>query len=379
MSNDYLKSFYELSYTHDELEELLKKISNGELLTKEQYDILMAALDIVQGIIGFDGTYESLPDKPDIIGIVKDSNDFVTFDSFDVRSKTIQVSLEILLERLISELRDELEQSKSDINHTHDERYSLFNHDHDNRYATKNEIMNFVTRDYLDSIIAQLEGNGGSGGGVVSIYSKPSLSVTLDSLYIKHKEQKTITIKPVFKQNDAGPIKKVTITKDNVIIYESTEIMNHKDIITLNHLEKAVYEVIVQYEAGMIKNDSIGNPYPNHIKAGSISQKVTVQGVASSYYGAIGDKPFEVSDIDSLTSVENSTKGYTVTYNLDDQKSVYMYPKSFGDLTSIKDINNFDYINSYTLSVITYNDIVYNVYVLTDATSMDVGFKQVFS
>jgi hypothetical protein len=56
-----------------------------------------------------------------------------------------------------------------------------------------------------------------------------------------------------------------------------------------------------------------------------------------------------------------------------------MYPKSFGDLTSIKDVNNFDYINSYTLSTITFEEIVYNVYVLTDITSMEVGFKQVFS
>jgi hypothetical protein len=61
------------------------------------------------------------------------------------------------------------------------------------------------------------------------------------------------------------------------------------------------------------------------------------------------------------------------------QRVVYMYPKSFGNLTSIKDVNNFDYINSYTLLTITFEEIVYNVYVLTDITSMEVGFKQVFS
>jgi hypothetical protein len=180
-------------------------------------------------------------------------------------------------------------------------------------------------------------------------------------------------------QNDAGSIKNVTIKKDGVVVYESTEIKNYEDTITLNHQEKAVYEVTVQYNDGAIKKDPSGNPYPDNIKAGSLTQKVTIQGIANSYYGVIGDKPFEISDIETFTSIENSTKGYTVTYILDDQKSVYMYPKSFGDLKSIKDVNNFDYINSYTLSTITFEEIVYNVYVLTDITSMEVGFKQVFS
>ena len=188
-----------------------------------------------------------------------------------------------------------------------------------------------------------------------------------------------ITIRPIFMQNDAGSIKNVTIKKDGVVVYESTELKNYEDTITLNHQEKAVYEVTVQYNDGAIKKDPSGNPYPDNIKAGSLTQKVTIQGVANSYYGVIGDKPFEISDIETFTSIENSTKGYTVTYMLDDQKSVYMYPKSFGDLTSIKDVNNFDYINSYTLSTITFEEIVYNVYVLTDITSMEVGFKQVFS
>ena len=56
-----------------------------------------------------------------------------------------------------------------------------------------------------------------------------------------------------------------------------------------------------------------------------------------------------------------------------------MYPSSFGKLTSIKDANNFEYINSYTLLEITYNDVAYNVYVLTDAVTVEGGFKQAFS
>ena len=440
MSNDYLKSFYELSYTHDELEALLKKISNGDLLTKEQYKLLMAIIDTMQNLADFNGTYDSLPDKPDIVEVIKESNIFVTYEAFDVRSKTMLALLEDLLKELIADSLRELDEKKADKDHLHDDRYSLLDHDHDDKYSqlnhahddkysqldhlhddkysqldhnhddeyiakgemtnlvtknyldstveqlnsdydskyvAKNETEQFVTKEYLDIIIEQLEGN--IGGGAVVIYKKPSLSVTSSSLFIKHKEPRMITIRPIFMQNDAGSIKNVTIKKDGVVVYESTELKNYEDTITLNHQEKAVYEVTVQYNDGAIKKDPSGNPYPDNIKAGSLTQKVTIQGIANSYYGVIGDKSFEISDIETFTSIENSTKGYTVTYMLDDQKSVYMYPKSFGDLTSIKDINNFDYINSYTLSTITFEEIVYNVYVLTDITSMEVGFKQVFS
>ena len=55
-----------------------------------------------------------------------------------------------------------------------------------------------------------------------------------------------------------------------------------------------------------------------------------------------------------------------------------MYPSYLGVLTSIKDSNNFDYINSYTLTKMTYNDVEYNIYILTDPVTIT-GFKQIFN
>lgn len=381
MSNDYLKSFYELGYTHTELEELLSKISNGELLTKEQYDLLMNTIDIIKGITTFNGTYESLPDKPDIINVVKQSNEFISFDAFDSRARTIQVSLELMLQELISELRFDLEQSKADINHTHDDRYALLNHNHEGEYATKNEIKNFVTKSYLDSIIANLgPGSGGGGGSIYPIYVQPTLSIKSSASYLSHKKETTVTITPSYSQNDAGKIKRVVLKKNNEIMYDSTEVRQYIETISLKHLEKAIYTITVEYEDGIIKNTTEGDPYPNtSIKAGTITQSVSIQGIANSYYGVIENKQFNVSDISSLTSIANTSKNFTTTFNLDDQKSIYMYPNSLGNLSSIKDANNFEYINSYTLLTIDYDDVSYNVYVLTDSVSMDVGFKQVFS
>lgn len=364
MNNDYLSKFYELGYTHDELEALLKKISDGELFTKEEHARLTLALNMLEGLTTFNGTYESLPDKPDIVDVVKQSGEFLSFTELNSKVRNLSIELENKLKQLVAEL----EKTKADIDHRHDDRYSLLNHDHDNRYATKNEIMNLVTKDYLDSVIAKLESNGGggNGGSTTPTYKQPTLSVKSSSSYIAHKKESAVTITPTFTQNDAGPVKKVVIKKDDVVVHESVYIQSYEDSISLNHLETAVYSVTVEYEAGSIK-------------AGSITKTLTIQGLANSYYGVIGNKQFNELDINSFTTITNATKEFTIVYNLDDQKSVYMYPKSFGDLSSIKDINNFDYINSYELFVIDFDEITYNVYVLAEATSMEVGFKQIFS
>ena len=114
------------------------------------------------------------------------------------------------------------------------------------------------------------------------------------------------------------------------------------------------------------------------VKAGSIVAGITIKGCANSYYGTIENKDFDISDISNLTPIRNTSKEYVYAYNMNNQKSVYMYPESFGQLKSIKDANGFEYKNSYTLNTITYDDVVYNVYVLTDAVTVDGEFEQTF-
>ena len=112
---------------------------------------------------------------------------------------------------------------------------------------------------------------------------------------------------------------------------------------------------------------------------------VTVQGSASvtfvnpSYFGPVAATftPTETA-IKALTKSVKNGKGYTGNTSLNNQKVCYAYPKSFGALTSIKDANNFEYINSYTRSELTVWDETYYVYVLTDATTID-SFKQIYS
>lgn len=382
MNNDYLSKFYELGYTHTELESLLKKISEGELLTKDQYDILMTAVGLITNLTTFDGSYESLKDKPDIVDVIRQSNEFITFSAFDARSKTIYVSLEQQLMKMISDVYFQLNQDKADIDHKHDDRYSLINHMHEGIYATQedvnNSLKNVVTKDYLDSVIAELESS--SGGGFYPAYIKPKLTVKSNVSPIPHKKTTSIIIEPTFTQNDAGDLIKFSIVKDGETVYEGTEVKNYSEDVYLIHGESITYTFIVEYGDGKIKNTANGDPYPDDmIKAGTITAGLTISGCAKSYYGVIDDRDFNTEDISNLTSMESSAKKYTCDYKLDNQKSVYIFPTSFGEINSIKDANGFEYINSYTFTTIEYDDILYNVYVLTDAVTIEGSFKQIFS
>ena len=140
-----------------------------------------------------------------------------------------------------------------------------------------------------------------------------------------------------------------------------------------------LYRCSFYYKDGVIKNTTAGDPYPDtSIKAGTIVAGITINCYANSYVGAIADKEFEESDIASLIPTSKQSKDYTHTFKLDMQKSVYMYPKSYKELESIKDSNGFEYISSYVLKTITYDDVEYYVYVLETITIID-KFKQVFS
>ena len=123
----------------------------------------------------------------------------------------------------------------------------------------------------------------------------------------------------------------------------------------------------------------MGIPYPNtSVKAGNVSASGTIRAYALSYYGVINSSTITENDISSLSSRLSSSKSYTYTVSLSEQRIIYMYPQTFGTLTSIKDANNFDYINSYTRTTLSYNGVDYYVYILTDPVTIT-GFKQIFN
>lgn len=382
MRDKYLSKFHALGYTHDELEDLLKKLENRAFLTEEEYRRLVVAIEIVDSLSLFDGSYDSLTNKPDIVDVVRQSNEFAQSKVLHNRLAQLQKFVEITL----NEFQRELAEDKADINHLHDDRYSLINHMHEGAYVTPKELNAYVSKEYLEEVLNGFNpgpgggGEGGSGGGsIYPTYVKPKLTATSNVTSVAHKKKTTVVLTPTYAQNDAGELVKFSILKNNEVIAELTEVKSIEDTITLNHGESVTYSFTVDYKDGTIKNTTAGEPYPDtSIKAGTIVAGITINCYANSYVGTIADKEFEESDIASLIPTPKQAKDYTHTFKLDMQKSVYMYPKSYKELESIKDGNGFEYISSYIFKTITYDDVEYYVYVLETITIID-KFKQVFS
>ena len=206
-------------------------------------------------------------------------------------------------------------------------------------------------------------------------FTRPTLSLGLSKTVIEHNTLTNITITPTFRQNDGGAITNYTLMKGTTPLVDSTTTQAYTDNITVSHGSSVTYTATVYYGDGESKTSTFGVEYPG-LSAGNISANNTVRAYALSYYGVIDST--EVTDVTALTSRLGTSKGYTATYNMVNKRSVYMYPKSFGALTSIKDANNFDYINSYTRSEMTYNNVDYYVYILTDPVTIT-NFKQIFN
>ena len=105
-----------------------------------------------------------------------------------------------------------------------------------------------------------------------------------------------------------------------------------------------------------------------------------VKFVHPSYCGiVVNDFVLNSTNILSLNKTIKDSKGFDVTYSeLVNQKVCYAYPKQYGDISSIRDSNGFEYINSYILSTVTIDTIDYNVYLLESPTSIT-NFKQTYS
>lgn len=116
-----------------------------------------------------------------------------------------------------------------------------------------------------------------------------------------------------------------------------------------------------------------------------VKDGITVQGSTSvtfvnpSYFGAVAAEftPTEEA-IKALTKSVKNSKNYTGNTSLNNQKTCYAYPKSFGALTAIKDTNNFEYLQSYTRTELTIWGETYYVYVLIDPVTID-SFRQIYS
>lgn len=107
----------------------------------------------------------------------------------------------------------------------------------------------------------------------------------------------------------------------------------------------------------------------------------TINFYNASYYGVVDASKTSLTgtEVKALKTKEiKSGRSGTRSFNLDNQKACIAYPQSFGAAASIKDANGFDYLASYTRSDVTIDSVVYYVYLMSNATTVN-NFKQIIN
>lgn len=90
------------------------------------------------------------------------------------------------------------------------------------------------------------------------------------------------------------------------------------------------------------------------------------------YYGVVAnDFVTDSENIKQLSSVFQSSNNFTNIFSTSYQKILYAYPSEFGDISSIKDQNQFEIRESFEKKVVIIDNVQYNVYIIKDASSVD--------
>lgn len=99
------------------------------------------------------------------------------------------------------------------------------------------------------------------------------------------------------------------------------------------------------------------------LKVNALSKTVTVYIVNNSYYGVVSANTTTITDTTGLKVSTQYGRATTIAFTQANQKIVYLYPSTFGDLTSIKDQNGFEGISGFEKQSITLNGVSYNLYI----------------
>lgn len=85
------------------------------------------------------------------------------------------------------------------------------------------------------------------------------------------------------------------------------------------------------------------------------------------------------ADIKAMTKLALTSKFYTASgITMSNQRTIFVYPQTYGNLTSIKDANNFEYLQSYDKTTITIDGVLCNAYTLHDPVTVT-NFKQIYN
>ena len=184
-----------------------------------------------------------------------------------------------------------------------------------------------------------------------------SLSFTVSPLLIEVKQTTDISLRWSARRKNADVSANSTFTLNGETAegLSKTVSVTPESECTLTYTMKAAYEGV------------------------SAQQTQTVKAVYRSYFGTV-QKDFQpdAPSIKGLSGLLNGNRSFTrEKINIADGKICFAYPSSFGKLTSIKDGNGYEVIDSYTLWTVNVGGVSYNCYLLTTPVTSS-GVTQIY-
>ena len=133
------------------------------------------------------------------------------------------------------------------------------------------------------------------------------------------------------------------------------------------------------YEIGEISTSTTFTVTYYMVEGKTYSASTSISFINYSYNGIVNeDATIDKIDVTKLSKSLKTSKSFSTTVTLNNQKNCYIYPASFGKLSSIKDSKNYELINSYLCETITIDGVNYYAYLLEYAVTVT-NYKLTFS
>ena len=213
-------------------------------------------------------------------------------------------------------------------------------------------------------------------------YTFPTLELTGVGENIEVGNTVSISLVPVFIQNDAGPLTRFVLERsisggDFVTLYDTDHIVTHTEpsVSIIDSPNILSFRATAWFDEGKIKYSN-GEEIEGHIEAGSISTRLTISGIRKCFYGAEAGVTFPVETGDQVRALPESTtfgveNGSIVPLTIEPgtTRITFAYPAYVRDIQKITskklgyDIK--DVFEKSSLRVKGYNgyqDIEYKVY-----------------
>jgi len=196
------------------------------------------------------------------------------------------------------------------------------------------------------------------------LYRAPIINLTGTPTSATYKYGQTVgsTTLSLAITKQTNNITQINYKRNGTVIHTNNTPNNVSDVYTDNTpvIDTATFLTTVLDGNTTTTSNSIVLTFVYQIFAGGITKTITTPVSA---------------DVKALTEVLKAKQNITQPFTLTDQKGVFAYPTSYGNLTSILDVNGFEIISSFTETVLilTMDDnstISYNVYTMTNSVTV---------